>query len=193
MPTIVVRPRDDLHADDFADACSAALTLPASVAALTAATSPVTKAATRALPTLSQPQELHVGGFHHCVGGLDQGHMKPLVSIMPSASRVLAITRFSQFGVSKLSSLLGVIIVGEVPPQNEFDPSTRTPSVGKRSVQGLNSSTLVAFSRSVALPSSVSRWTSSLIPSPTRTSTSSKTVRHAEFTRRLIRSPSLTP
>ena len=46
---------------------------PASVAAFTAATSPVTNAVTKPLPTLSQPRNCDVRGLHHRVGRFDQG------------------------------------------------------------------------------------------------------------------------
>src|SRR5690606_35216789 len=55
------------------------------------------------------------------------------------------------------------------------------------------SSTRVAWSRSTAFPSSVSRCTSSLLVSSARTSRSSSVVVQLDTIRRLIRSPFFTP
>ena len=65
---------------------------PASVATFTAATSPVTKAVTMPLPTLSQPRKVTLAAF--IIASLASIRVtKPLVSIMPSASILLAIVR----------------------------------------------------------------------------------------------------
>ncbi len=84
---------DHLHTDDFTDATSSLCA--ASVAALTAATSPVTKLRDQAATDLVPTQKLHVGSLHHGVGRFDQRETKPLVSIMPNASEILAILVFS--------------------------------------------------------------------------------------------------
>ena len=70
---ITVRPRDHMHADEFAFDRFDGLA-PASVAAFTAATSPTTTAVTRALPTWTiGPDEFDVRRFEHGVGALDKG------------------------------------------------------------------------------------------------------------------------
>src|SRR4029078_484206 len=80
---------------------------PASVAALTAATSPVTKAVTRPLPTLSQPMNCTFAAF--IIASLASTKaIKPLVSIMPSASITFAIVGSPKKGTvsNKLSKSL---------------------------------------------------------------------------------------
>src|SRR5687768_1715731 len=75
---------------------------PASVAALTAATSPVTKAETRPLPTLSQPRNCTFAAFIIASVASTRA-MKPLVSIMPSASIAFAIVENLQEEGKKFS------------------------------------------------------------------------------------------
>src|SRR5262249_46829662 len=76
---------------------------PASTAALTAATSPTTKAVTRPLPTLSQPANSTFAAF--TIASLASTRAtKPFVSIIPSASSVaLAIDRSPNVYESKHS------------------------------------------------------------------------------------------
>src|SRR6476620_6318747 len=64
---------------------------PASVALFTAATSPVTNADTRPLPTLSQPTSWTFAALS-IASVASRRAIKPFVSIIPSASLTLAIT-----------------------------------------------------------------------------------------------------
>ena len=62
---------------------------PASVAALTAATSPVTNTSTSPLPTLSQPRNWTLAAFN-IASVASTRTTKPLVSIIPNASITFA-------------------------------------------------------------------------------------------------------
>ena len=69
---------------------------PASVAALTAATSPVTNARDQAAADLVPAEELDVGGLQHRVGGFDQGRRSPWSRSCPALPSFFAMTQFSQ-------------------------------------------------------------------------------------------------
>ena len=146
-----MRPRDDLHADDLADA-----------------------AGRRGAGVDGRLDRGHVAD--------DQGRHQAAADLLPADQRHV---RRLQHGVARLDqrppapwsrSCQG--LPGDCQPFKHslsvWFALARTRVVSRLG-RGVNSSTSVALGRSQALPSSVSRWTSSLAPRATRQSSSSST------------------
>ena len=147
---VVVRSRDHLNADHFADTtgrCGTGVGRRFDSRDV-AADEYADHSAADLVPT----QELDVGRFHHCVGRFDQGN-KPFG--LDHAERFIHLCHW------KICLLKG---------------ERRSKDYFWQPQPPLVSSTSDAPSKWHALPSSVSMWTSNLAASSARTNTSSKTV-----------------